>query len=120
TASDGTYSFTGVFVGSYTVQAVDTLGSRSSVVVVSNAEPFPNVNIIYSQPTETVPDSQSAVTVDGVHDDLLQDFGYRRDGIIGDTIFQDVNGNGTQDPGEPGIPGVAVSLYQWVDANADG
>src|SRR5262249_47699918 len=69
---------------------------------------------------ETVPDSQSAVTVDGVHDDLLQDFGYRRDGTIGDTIFQDVNGNGTQDPGEPGIPGVTVRLYEWVDANADG
>jgi len=120
TAADGTYAFNGVFVGTYTVQAVDTLGGRYSVILVSNAEPFPNVNVIYSQPIETVPDSQSSVSVDGVHDDLLQDFGYRRDGIIGDTIFQDVNGNGTQDLGEPGIPDVTVYLYQWVDANGDG
>src|SRR5262249_39702960 len=119
-AADGTYAFNGVFVGTYTVQSVDTLGARYSEIVVSNAEPFPNVNLIYSQTAETVPDSQSAVTVDAVHDALLQDFGYRRDGTIGDTIFQDVNGNGTQDPGEPGIPGVTVRLYEWVDANADG
>ena len=29
---------------------------------------------------------------------------------IGDTIYLDVNGNGAQDPGEPGIPGVTVNL----------
>lgn len=31
-------------------------------------------------------------------------------GICG-TVFQDVNGNGIQDPGEPGIPGVSVTIY---------
>ncbi len=30
---------------------------------------------------------------------------------IGDTVFEDLNGNGVQDPGEPGIPGVVVVLY---------
>ncbi len=29
---------------------------------------------------------------------------------IGDTVFCDVDDNGVQDPGEPGIPGVTVNL----------
>ena len=31
-------------------------------------------------------------------------------GSIGDTVYCDTNGNGVQDPGEPGIPGVTVNL----------
>lgn len=31
-------------------------------------------------------------------------------GRIGDTVYCDANGNGTQDAGEPGIPGVKVTL----------
>ncbi len=31
-------------------------------------------------------------------------------GQIGDTVFCDANDNGTQDPGEPGVPGVQVEL----------
>ena len=37
---------------------------------------------------------------------LDQDFGYAGTGSIGDTIYLDRNGNGTQDPGEPGVGGV--------------
>ena len=33
-------------------------------------------------------------------------------GSIGDTVFYDNNGNGVQDPGEPGIAGVKVELYK--------
>jgi uncharacterized repeat protein (TIGR01451 family) len=32
-------------------------------------------------------------------------------GSIGDFVWNDVNGNGIQDPGEPGIPGVTVTLF---------
>ena len=39
-------------------------------------------------------------------------------GQIGDTVFRDWNGNGVQDPGEEGMPGVTVSLL--LDANGDG
>ena len=38
-------------------------------------------------------------------------FGYAGLGPIGDTVFSDHNGNGVQDPGEPGIAGVQVKLY---------
>ncbi|MBT8137041.1 MAG: hypothetical protein KJO54_08530 [Gammaproteobacteria bacterium] len=30
---------------------------------------------------------------------------------LGDRFWEDLNGNGIQDPGEPGIPGVTVNLY---------
>lgn len=32
--------------------------------------------------------------------------------VLGDTVFLDANGNGVQDPGEAGIPGVIVNLYR--------
>lgn len=123
TAADGTYSFSGVFIGSYAVQSVDTLGTRYSTLFLSAAQVFANLNVVYTTSTETTADSQSSVSVDGVHANLLQDFGYKRFlGSIGDTIWWDVNENATQDIGEPGISGVTVRLYDsvWNDANGDG
>ncbi len=32
-------------------------------------------------------------------------------GAVGDFVFEDLNGDGTQDPGEPGIPDVRVELF---------
>ena len=42
---------------------------------------------------------------------LNVDCGYVCNGQIGDFVWYDANGNGCQDAGEPGIPGVQVSLY---------
>jgi len=36
-------------------------------------------------------------------------------GQIGDTVYTDTNGNGTQDGGEPGIAGITVTLYNDVN-----
>ncbi len=41
-----------------------------------------------------------------------------RRSAIGDTVWQDNNGNGLQDAGEPGIQNVSVQL--WRDTNNDG
>ena len=38
------------------------------------------------------------------------DFGYYQKGSIGDFVWNDLNGNGIQDSGEPGIQGVTLSL----------
>lgn len=122
-AAVGTYSFTGVFIGDYTVQAVNALGTRYSVLFMSAGSSFPNLNVIYDEDDETMPDNQSSVSIDGVYDNLMQDFGYQRFmGSIGDTLYQDVNENATQDLGEPGLGNVTVRLYRadWVDTNSDG
>ncbi|HYI11417.1 MAG TPA: SdrD B-like domain-containing protein [Thermoanaerobaculia bacterium] len=123
TAADGTYSFTGIFIGNYAIESVDTLGTRYSTIFLSAAQTFPNLNIIYQTSTETTADDQSSVSVDGVHANLLQDFGYKRFlGSIGDSVYWDVNENASQDIGEPGFAGVTVRLYDavWSDTNNNG
>ena len=45
-----------------------------------------------------------------------QDFGLRGTGSSGDTIFYDLDGDGTQDAGEPGMVGVTVR----IDVDLDG
>ncbi|MBD1889535.1 SdrD B-like domain-containing protein [Coleofasciculus sp. FACHB-SPT9] len=88
TDANGNYSFTNLPAGSYTVDATDPAG----FTLTTGNDPF-SVNLAAGQ------------TVNNV------DFGYRQPGgKIGDLVFNDTNGNGTQDPGEPGLAGVTVTL----------
>lgn len=48
---------------------------------------------------------------------LTADFGFAAPGTIGDFVFFDSNGNGTQDFSETGIPNVTVELYADADQN---
>ena len=60
---------------------------------------------------------------------LTADFGYRSttdaNGSIGDTVYDDANGNKVQDGGETGINGVTLNLVSigvingYVDLNGD-
>ena len=121
TAADGSYLFTGVPIGTYSVQAVDEIGVQFSTLFLSAGSDYTDLNVIYNQAVLTTFDSQSSVNVRGVHDNLMQDFGYQRYlGAIGDTIYQDVNENADQDPGEPGLDGVTVYLYLWNDTDGQG
>ena len=121
TAADGSYLFTGVSIGTYSVQAVDEVGVQFSTLFLSAGSDYTNLNVIYNQEVLTSFDSQSSVNVRGVHDNLMQDFGYQRYlGAIGDTVYQDVNENADQDPGEPGLEGVTVYLYLWNDTDGEG
>ena len=123
TAADGTYSFAGAFIGQYSVESVDRLGTRYSTLFLAAAQTLSNINVIYHTTTENTADSESSVSVDGVHASLLHDFGYRRFlGTIGDSVYWDVNENGSQDIGEPGFANVTVRLYDavWTDTNNDG
>lgn len=49
---------------------------------------------------------------------LDQDFGYGGTGAIGDRVWVDADGDGRQDPSEPGLGGVTVNLY--TDPDGDG
>ena len=46
-------------------------------------------------------------------------FGYNATRAIGDTVWNDLDGDGVQDAGEPGIGGVTVLLYRDVDLDGD-
>ena len=55
-------------------------------------------------------DDSSAVTLAEGEANLDQDFGYRGDADVGDTIWLDLNGDGIIDPDEPGIANQTVEL----------
>ena len=64
-------------------------------------------------------DNTSSLTLDTVNpSNADQDFALTGSGTIGDTIFYDLDGDGTQGLGEPGIPGVTVTID--VDLDGDG
>ena len=63
-------------------------------------------------------DNTTALTLAGNETNLAQDFGYTGTGSIGDTIWNDANGDGTQNSGETGLAGVTVTLT--ADLNNDG
>ncbi|MEI7688156.1 MAG: SdrD B-like domain-containing protein, partial [Planctomycetota bacterium] len=88
TAADGTYSFTNVFPGNYTI-----VEAQPAVFGDSPVGPATIRNV-------TVP-------LGGLAN---QNFGETL-GEISGTVFVDFNNDGIQDPGEPGIAGVAVSIF---------
>jgi large repetitive protein len=64
-------------------------------------------------------DNQTVVTLSQANPDPgAVNFGYNGNGSIGNTVFFDANGDGIQDPSEPGLPGVPVQLL--VDFDQDG
>ncbi len=102
TDENGLYLFDGLADGTYTVQIVDA--NAILLGLEQSADP------------DSMLDGMSTVTVSGGIANLDQDFGYvpdghqTGDGLLGDTIFFDRNGNGLPDDGE-GIGFVTVELY---------
>lgn len=99
--ANGAFSFAGIPNGAYTV-AVDRFATNPAGYIGTTASA--------TSGSRTITVSNGAVT--------NTSFGYNQPGSIGDTVFSDANGNGTQDAGEAGIAGVTVEL--WRDTNSDG
>ena len=98
---NGSFSFTGVPNGSYTVKIEDATGNL----------------IGYAGTTPAAQAGTLAVTVAGASVSGTA-FGYNAPGRIGDKVWNDLDRDGIQDAGEPGIQGVTVQLYK--DTNGDG
>jgi uncharacterized repeat protein (TIGR01451 family) len=86
TNATGNYQFTGLTAQTYTVTITPPAGFTTTTT-----NPL----------TVPLASGQTVTTAD---------FGLRATGIIGDTVFNDFDGDGIQDPGEPGIGGVTVTL----------
>ncbi len=97
TAGDGDYSFDDLYPGDYRVD-VDEASLPAGSLPTSGNEPF----------DQTLTDGQSVDTAD---------FGYVAAASIGDRIWDDVNGDGVQDPTESGLNGVTVTLLRDVDGD---
>ncbi len=104
TDASGFYAFSGVNQTDYHVVQVDTATLPAGFVQTGDPDGV------------GVPDNQTTVpplnTSGGSNFDA--DFGYQPPATgysdIGDRVFADLNGNGAEDAGEPGIAGVSVSL----------
>jgi uncharacterized repeat protein (TIGR01451 family) len=105
TDADGEYTFENLPAGNYLVD-VDT--GDADLPTDGYGQPY-----VLSTGNDPL-----AVSLGAVEDYTDADFGFTAGGTIGDFIWQDNNGDGNQDIGEPGINNVIVSLY--VDVNGDG
>ncbi len=106
TDSNGKYLFENLAAGNYTV----TVDQSSLPAGMNQTSADPD--------TPGAPDNMSTVALAAGADNFGQDFGYRGTGSIGDTIWDDADGNGIQNGAEVGMAGVDVTLS--VDYDGDG
>ncbi len=101
TDTNGNYIFSGLPDAVYSIVVTDTNNVLAGLV--QSADP------------DATLDNKSVVTLSGA-DNFAQDFGYKPlrhtagTGLIGDTLFLDIDGNGIQSASETGIEGVTVEL----------
>ncbi|MBK8952961.1 MAG: carboxypeptidase regulatory-like domain-containing protein [Chitinophagaceae bacterium] len=120
------YSFTGLTPGNYIVGVVPPAGYTAAATTATSASPNNDNNTDNNGVTTvsgelrsnfitltTGGEPASGVDGDGTNGNLTLDFGLRGTGIIGDFVWNDLNGNGIQDSGEPGIGGATVTLIPW-------
>ncbi|MFO0802292.1 MAG: SdrD B-like domain-containing protein [Gemmataceae bacterium] len=100
TSANGNYTFSNLAPGTYRARV-----NTATLPVGFNAPTFDlDGTGTANQATFTLVSNQNRTDVD---------FGYRGTGIIGDRVWHDMNGNGVQDAGEPGIPNVSLTIT-WL------
>ena len=100
TDANGNYSFTGVVPGTYKVQ-----------FTYSNGDFTPTTPANGLTDCFTVNDGDNRTDIDaGFHEETSGGVA-----SVGDFVWSDLNDNGIQDAGEPGIPGVWIILYDCND-----
>ncbi|MDQ2824759.1 MAG: hypothetical protein M3R29_04865, partial [Verrucomicrobiota bacterium] len=107
TDAGGLYLFSGLSAGTYTVVADNTSAALVGYTpTTANAPGSTTAN-------DSNPNPATVTLLTNTSSDLSVDFGYVPNpaGKIGDFVWKDLNRNGIQDPGEPGINGVTVKLY---------
>ena len=120
TDTDGAYLFDNLVAGKYDVHVnAATLPeglSQTTNPILPGAD-FGN---------QTQAGNGYSITIADGEENLTADFGYvwgnpngnQGEGAIGNRIWYDANSNGVQDPGEAGIGGITVGIYE--DADGDG
>jgi hypothetical protein len=106
TDANGNYLFTGLRGGSYAVRVVAPNGFGFSPADQGTDD---NLDSDFTSAGVTT----NFVTLAAGQNRRDVDAGLvRLLGSIGDRVFEDLNKNGIQDPGEPGVAGVTVRLFR--------
>jgi SdrD B-like domain/Secretion system C-terminal sorting domain len=117
TDATGLYRFNGLLPGNYIVGVTVPAGYRSSTL--TGVDPDNNTDLDDNGNNTVVAGevrgfaitlSAGAETLESGNYNNTYDFGFTGTGSIGDFVWNDLNGNGIQDPGEPGIGGATVTL----------
>ncbi len=118
---NGNYGFANLQQGNYIVGVVIPTGYAAAATTATSALPDNDNNTDNNGVTTVTGELRSNfITLsnsgepttdgDGNNGNLTLDFGLRGTGSIGDFVWKDLNGNGVQDPSEPGMPGAIVTL----------
>ncbi|MCA9873866.1 MAG: carboxypeptidase regulatory-like domain-containing protein [Anaerolineales bacterium] len=99
TDANGNYLFEGLPDATYTVTVDNTS--------------LPGMTPIYDADGIIGTPHRSTTTISGANDDLDQDFGYNIPIIIYGHVWQDFNGNGSEDSDDEPVANVDVTLYRW-------
>jgi uncharacterized repeat protein (TIGR01451 family) len=114
TGSSGLYAFTSLPAGDYTVRVGDSTTYPENGTIL--APYLPTVQIGGTDDNTDKDETGYQIILPDGGINMTGDFGYTDYSSLGDYIWWDKNGDGVQDPDEPGIPGVTVTL---LDSNGD-
>ena len=103
TAADGSYSFTDLAPGDYIVEFANPAGFDPTPADQGGND---TVDSDADQTTGQSP----IVNLESGEDDPTIDAGFYQTASLGDFVWEDIDGDGVQDAGEPGIGGVTVNL----------
>gem|GEM_PF-1257973 len=104
TNASGVYSFTGLTPGvPYQVQFTAPAGYSATAANLGG-------NGATDSDADPLTGRTGSITLASGEIDLSVDAGFYRPASLGDLVFNDLNQNGQQDTGEPGIAGVTVQL----------
>ncbi|MCI5223886.1 MAG: hypothetical protein D3924_14740, partial [Candidatus Electrothrix sp. AR4] len=122
TDGGGSYLFDNLPDGDYLVVVDENDPDFPQLTQTSDPDEDSQVNDIDDDTTAcTVCDGQAVVNVTNGTDNTTTDFGYQPNGgMLGDSIYWDANGDGSQGQFEPGIAGVEIKLYTFIDSDGDG
>ena len=104
TAADGSYGFTNLIPGDYYVDFTTPAGYDPSPQDQGGDDTV-------DSDADTTSGETAVTTLTSGENDLTWDAGFYQPAAIGDFVWSDLNGDGIQDAGEPGIGGVTVDLY---------
>ncbi len=109
TLADGSYRFENLLSGTYTISETQPLIYSDGQDSVGTINGTP-VGLLVSN------DVIGNIVLPAGTDGINYNFGELADAGLGDRVWLDLNGDGVQDPGEPGIGGVTV----YLDLNNNG
>ncbi|MBK8952960.1 MAG: carboxypeptidase regulatory-like domain-containing protein [Chitinophagaceae bacterium] len=121
TNASGEYSFTGLTPGNYIVGVVPPAGYTAAATAATSASPNNDNNTdnngvavvsgeVRSNYITLTTLGEPTTDGDGSNGNLTLDFGLTGTGSLGNFVWRDLNNNGLQDAGEPGISGITVTL----------